>query len=123
MSKIKTAVNMLLHNRNAFLGQLVETFSPIFGDEKYLKLMFKYRMGYELNLENPQTFSEKLQWLKLYDKNPLYTKLVDKHEVKAYVAERVGEQYVIPELGLWDRPEDIEWDKLPQRFVLKTTHG
>lgn len=123
MSKVKTAVNMLLHNRNAFLGQIVETFSPIFGDEKYLKLMFKYRMGYELNLENPQTYSEKLQWLKLYDKNPLYTKLVDKHEVKAYVVERVGEKYVIPELGLWDRPEDIEWDKLPQRFVLKTTHG
>lgn len=114
---------MLLHNRNAFLGQLVETFSPIFGDEKYLKLMFKYRMGYELNLENPQTYSEKLQWLKLYDKNPLYTKLVDKHEVKAYVASRVGSKYVIPELGLWDKPEDINWDTLPQKFVLKTTHG
>ncbi len=123
MSKINTAVNMLLHNRNAFMGQLVEKFSPIFGDETYLKLMFKFRMGYELNLQNPQTYSEKLQWLKLNDRNPLYTKLVDKHEVKAVVAEKAGEQYVIPELGLWNKPEDIEWEKLPERFVLKTTHG
>ncbi len=123
MSKITTALRMLFNNRNAFVGQLVEYLSPIFEDELYLKLMFKYRMGYKLDLVNPRTYSEKLQWLKLNDKNPLYTKLVDKHEVKSYVTERVGAQYVIPELGLWDKPEDINWDVLPQSFVLKTTHG
>ena len=123
MSKLATATNMLLHNRNEFVASLVEYFSPLFGDERYLKLMFKYRMGYKLNLDNPKTYSEKLQWLKLNDKNPLYTKLVDKHEVKTFVSERVGKQYVIPELGLWNTPEQIDWDRLPNSFVLKTTHG
>lgn len=123
MSKIKTAFNFLVHNRNAFCGQLVENFSPLFSDERYLKLMFKYRMGYELDLKTPKTYSEKLQWLKLNDKNPLYTRLVDKHEVKAYVAEHAGERYVIPELGLWNTPEEIDWAALPLSFVLKTTHG
>lgn len=114
---------MLLHNRKWFMGQIVEVLSPLFGDKKYLELMFKYRMGYELNLLNPKTYSEKLQWLKLNDKNPLYTKLVDKHEVKSFVSEKAGSQYVIPELGLWNNPDEIDWDKLPERFVLKTTHG
>ncbi len=123
MSKINTAAKMLLHNRNAFKAQLVENFGWLFGDEKYLRLMFRYRMGYELDLDNPKSFSEKLQWLKLYDRKPQYTSLVDKHEVKAFVADRVGDQYVIPELGMWDTPAQIEWNKLPGSFVLKTTHG
>ena len=80
-------------------------------------------MRKRLNLENPETFQEKIQWLKLHDRNPLYTILVDKVLVKEYVAEKVGNQYVIPMLGVWDRPEDIEWDKLPHRFVLKTNHS
>lgn len=123
MSKIATAAKTLLHNRDAFIALLIERFSFLFADEQYLKLIFRYRMGYPLNLKNPQTFSEKLNWLKLYDRNPLYTKLVDKYEVKHFVAERAGEKYVIKTLGLWDSPEEIEWDKLPQSFVLKTTHG
>lgn len=123
MSKIKTAFNKLVHDRRAFMALLVENFSPLFGDEQYLKLLFKYHMGHKLDLTDPKTYSEKLQWLKLYDRNPLYTRLVDKHEVKSYVTERVGAQYVIPELGVWDSVEDIEWDILPQSFVLKTTHG
>ncbi len=123
MSKIKTAINSLVHDRRAFMALLVENLSPLFGDEQYLKLIFKYHMGHKLDLQHPKTFSEKLQWLKLYDRNPLYTKLVDKHEVKAYVTERVGAEYVIPEIGLWNSAEEIGWSKLPQRFVLKTTHG
>ena len=123
MSKIKTAVNMLALDRNVFRSLLIENLSPLFSDKRYLKLIFKYRMGYTLDLQNPKTYSEKLQWLKLYDRNPLYTQLVDKHEVKAYVTERVGAKYVIPELGLWNTVEEIDWIKLPQRFVLKTTHG
>lgn len=123
MSKIKTAFDMLAHNRSAFMALLVENCNFLFSDERYLKLVFKYRMGYKLDLQNPRTYNEKLQWLKLNDRNPLYTRLVDKHEVKAYVTERVGLEYVIPEIGLWNTPEEIEWAKLPQRFVLKTTHG
>ena len=79
-------------------------------------------MGYRLNLNNPQTFSEKLQWLKLYDRRPEYTTMVDKYAVKKYVSEQIGDQYVIPTLGVWERVEDIDWDSLPQQFVLKTTH-
>ena len=92
-------------------------------DKYYLKLMFRFKMGYKLDLNNPKTFSEKLQWLKLYNRKPEYTMMVDKYAVKEYVASIIGEQYIIPTLGVWDKPEDIEWDKLPQKFVLKTTHG
>lgn len=91
-------------------------------DSVWLKLRFRKKMGYSLNLKNPKTFNEKLQWLKLYDRNPLYTKLVDKYEVRKYVAERIGEKYLIPLLGVWDKFEDIDFDKLPNQFVLKCTH-
>lgn len=90
--------------------------------EKYLQKMFYKRMGYELNLQNPQTYSEKLQWMKLYDHNPLYTKLVDKYEVKQYVSDTIGSQYIIPTIGVWDRVRDIDLDMLPNQFVLKCTH-
>lgn len=92
-------------------------------DKAYLKLLFKFKMGRRLNLKNPQTFSEKLQWLKLYDRNPEYTQMVDKFAVKDYVANILGEEYIIPTLGIWNKPEEIDWDVLPERFVLKTTYG
>lgn len=92
-------------------------------DKLYLKLMFRCKMGYRLNLKSPLTFSEKLQWLKLYNRKPEYTMMVDKYAVKDYVASVIGEEYIIPTLGVWDKPEDIEWEKLPNQFVLKTTHG
>lgn len=91
-------------------------------DEKYLKKKFKAKLGYELNLSNPQTFNEKLQWLKLNDRKPIYTTMVDKYAVKQYVADAIGDEYIIPTLGVWDRPEDIDWDSLPNQFVLKVTH-
>lgn len=90
--------------------------------EKYIYGLFRQRMGCDLNLDNPKTFSEKLQWMKLYDHNPLYTKLVDKYEVKQYVKEKIGEQYVIPTIGIWEKTKDIDFDKLPDQFVLKCTH-
>ena len=91
-------------------------------DKAYLKLRFRADMGKKLNLKNPETYNEKLQWMKLYDRNPLYVKMVDKHEVKAYVSEQIGQEYVIPTLGVWDKVEDIDFDALPERFVLKCTH-
>lgn len=91
-------------------------------DETYLKMKYRLAMGQPLNLDHPQTFNEKLQWLKLHDQNPLYTTLVDKYEVKKYVADKVGEQYIIPTLGVWDHFDDIDFDTLPNQFVLKCTH-
>ena len=91
-------------------------------DKIYLKKKFKKKMGYQLNLKEPKTFNEKLQWLKLYDHKPIYTIMVDKYEAKKYVADIIGEEYIIPTYGVWDRFEDIDFDSLPDRFVLKTTH-
>lgn len=91
-------------------------------DEKFLKRKFKLTFGYDLNLKNPQTFNEKLQWLKLHDRNPLYTTMVDKYAVKKWVANKIGEQYIIPTLGVWKSFDEINFDKLPNQFVLKTTH-
>lgn len=92
-------------------------------DEIYLKHLFKARLGYNLNLHNPKTFNEKLQWLKLYDRKPEYTTMVDKYAVKKYVADKIGEQYIIPTLGVWDNPDEIDFDKLPDQFVLKCNHN
>ncbi|MCX7883741.1 MAG: glycosyl transferase [Caloramator sp.] len=84
--------------------------------------MFQGIMDYRLDLQNPKTFNEKLQWLKLYDRNPLYTKLVDKYEVRKYIAETIGEEYLVPLIGVWDKFEEIHFNKLPNQFVLKCTH-
>lgn len=92
-------------------------------DKPYLSLKFHMVFGRWPNWESPQTYSEKLQWLKLYDRKPEYTMMVDKYAVKKYVADIIGEEYVIPTLGVWDKPEEIELEKLPNQFVLKTTHG
>lgn len=91
-------------------------------DEEYICRMFKAKMGYPLNLENPQTFNEKLQWLKLYDRKPIYTTMVDKYAAKEYVASIIGDEYIIPTLGIWDRFVDIDFNTLPNQFVLKCTH-
>ena len=91
-------------------------------DELFLKIKFRQMMGKKLDLESPQTFSEKIQWLKLYDRRPEYTTMVDKYAVKDYVAKKIGAEYIIPTLGVWDSVEDIEWDLLPNQFVLKCTH-
>lgn len=92
-------------------------------DEKYIKKMFKYKFGYELDLQNPKTYNEKLQWLKLYDRKPVYSTMVDKVRAKEYVAKIIGEQYIIPTLGVWDSPEEIDFSALPNQFVLKCNHN
>lgn len=91
-------------------------------DEAYLRRKFKAKMGKPLDLDSPKTFNEKMQWLKLYNRKPEYTTMVDKYEAKKYVAERIGEEYIIPTLGVWDRFDDIDFDALPNQFVLKCTH-
>ena len=91
-------------------------------DEAYLRKAFKIHMGYDLDLENVKTYNEKLQWLKLNDRKPEYTRMVDKYEAKKHVASIIGEEYIIPTLGVWDKFEDIDFKELPNRFVLKCTH-
>lgn len=92
-------------------------------DEKYLKKKFEIVMQKELDLENPKTFNEKLQWLKLYNRNPEYTIMVDKYKVRQYVEKIIGAEYLIPLLGVWDDPDEIDFDALPDQFVLKCNHN
>ena len=91
-------------------------------DSMYLRCMYWARIKKKLNLKNPKTFNEKLQWLKLHDRKPIYTTMVDKYEVKRYIADLIGAEYVIPTLGVWDSFDEIDFDALPEQFVLKTTH-
>lgn len=97
--------------------------SILWPDKLYLQLLYYFYMGQRLNLKRPKTFTEKLQWLKLYNRRPEYTAMVDKYAVKQYVADRIGNKYIIPTIGVWDNVEDIDWEALPNQFVLKTTHG
>jgi len=92
-------------------------------DAVYLKAMYRLMMGKKLQLTNPISFNEKLQWLKLHYRNPLLTVLSDKYEVRKYVAKKVGEEYLVPLIGIWDKFEDIDIDSLPDQFVLKCTHN
>lgn len=82
-------------------------------DESFLKMAYKRKFGKELDLKNPVTFNEKLQWLKLHDRKPEYTTMVDKYEAKAYIAQKIGKEYVVPTLGVWDKFDDIDFTKLP----------
>jgi hypothetical protein len=92
-------------------------------DEEFLKRAYRANLGHELDLENPQTFNEKLQWLKLYNRRPEYTIMVDKYRVRDYIAEKLGEEYLIPLLGVWNDPDEIDFDALPNQFVLKCNHN
>ena len=101
---------------------IIQDLSRVIPDKMYLKLLYKKCTKSKLNLDNPQTFNEKLQWLKLNNKKYEYTKMVDKYEVKKYVASIIGEEYIIPTIGVYDKFKDIDFDKLPNQFVLKCTH-
>lgn len=91
-------------------------------DEDAIKAKYYSVFGIFPDLRHPKTFNEKLQWLKLYDRRPEYSKMVDKYEVKKYIAETVGEEYVVPTLGVWESADDIDFDALPDQFVIKCTH-
>lgn len=93
-----------------------------FNDEKYLKEFYKYKLNKELDLKEPKDFNEKLQWLKLNDRKPIYTNLVDKYEVKKIIAKEIGDEYIIPTIGIYKSFDEIDFDLLPQKFVIKCTH-
>ena len=94
----------------------------ILPDPIYLKKLYKAKMGKDLDLNHPRSFNEKLQWMKLYDRNPLYTTLADKYTAKKYIASIIGDKYIIPTIAVFDNPEEIDFSTLPNQFVLKTTH-
>ncbi len=119
VGKLKKA----LTDRRTFVRYVMKLTAPLWPDRLYLKVMYWVYMGQRLDLDNPRTFNEKLQWLKLYNRRPEYTRMVDKVAVKEFVASLIGPEYIIPTLGVWERPEDIDFDRLPDRFVLKTSHG
>lgn len=100
----------------------LQKISFFFDDVIYLKLLYRIRIGEWPDLKSPKTFNEKLNWLKLHQHNPILTTMADKYAVKKYVAERVGDEYVVPCYGIWERFEDIDFSKLPEQFVLKGTH-
>ena len=116
------AAKMLVSPKYRFLTLFSRGFYDSMPDDEYLKRMYKYQMGRELDLDNPQTLTEKLQWLKLYDRRPEYTVMADKYAVKKFVADKIGSEYVVPLLGVWDKFDDIDFDSLPEQFVLKATH-
>lgn len=91
-------------------------------DKTFLTWMGDIMLNQRLNIDNPTTFNEKMQYLKLYDRKEQYTKMVDKYEVKKYVSEMIGEKYIIPTIGVYNKFENIDFKKLPNQFVIKTTH-
>jgi len=107
---------------NQNIKEIFKKIVTLIPDKLWLSWLFKHRMGYSMDWKNPKTYSQKLQWLKVYDRNPIYTMLVDKYEVKPYIEERIGKQYIIPTLGVWNHFDDIDFDDLPDQFVLKCTH-
>lgn len=123
LSSVHRALKYLFTNPSKFLDSTVKHLGFMFSDKTYLKLRYRFQMGEWPDLENPTLFTEKIQWLKLHNHHPQYSIMVDKYTAKDYVASRIGNEYVIPTLGLWNSPKDIEWNKLPNQFVLKTTNG
>ena len=119
---IKKGIRFLTDSDYRFLLGAVSGKYKDMPDEEYLKRWYSGKMQRELNLNPPTTFNEKLQWLKLHDHNPVYTIMADKYEVKKYVADRIGEDFVVPNYGVWDSFDQIDFDSLPRQFVLKCTH-
>ena len=122
-TKIKNGCRLLFDPDFRFLYHRSKGRTDSIPDEAFLKRLYRVTLGKELNLDNPRSFNEKLQWLKLHDYKPEYRNMVDKYEAKKYVADRIGSEYVIENYGVWEHFDDIDFDALPNQFVLKTTHN
>lgn len=108
---------------NKVIQYLLESkYGKIIPDKVFLKMQYRTRMGKKLNIDNPESFNEKMQWLKLQDRKPEYEVMVDKYAVRKFIKEKLGEEYLIPLLGVWEKFEDIDFASLPNQFVLKCTH-
>ena len=127
MSSLKTFFNMLKNDRgsipDALMRRAIRTgITNVIPDKKFLEMSYRSHFHKKLNLKDPKTFNEKLQWLKLYNRKPEYVTMVDKYDVRKYISDHVGEEYLIPCLGVWNTVEEIDYDSLPEKFVLKCTH-
>lgn len=122
MSTFKKLKTLLNDRNNVFSAMSKRGLFNWMDDKTYYRLLFRMRMGYNLDFDAPKTFNEKLQWLKLNDRKPIYTTMVDKYEAKQFVAGRIGNEYIIPTIGVWDSLENVDFSKLPNQYVLKTTH-
>ena len=107
---------------NGIIKKAILVTTRIIPDELYLRIAYRMVTGKTLHLNPPVTFNEKLQWLKLHNRQPLFTQMVDKYGVREFIKERIGEEYLIPVYGVWDKPENVDFSTLPDRFVLKCTH-
>lgn len=124
MSKIKTGIDLLKQNPKRIFPALGKNgFLNWIPDESYLKIAFYCETGKKLDLKNPLTFNEKLQWIKLYDRKPEYVTYVDKYAVRDYIKRTIGDEYLIPLIGVYNTVDEIPWGELPNQFVLKCTHG
>ena len=127
MSKISTFFKLIRDDKRkvaevVFLNFSFSTISHIVPDGLYLKWQYRVNLGKKLDLKNPVSFNEKLQWLKVHDRKGLYTMMVDKYEAKMLFSERFGKNHIIPTYGVWDSFDEIDFDSLPEQFVLKCTH-
>lgn len=122
MKRIRKLLYYLINEPSKIAIAILIRTAILIPDKIYLRCLFRLRVGYKLNLKNPTSFNEKLQWLKIYNRHNLQTKMVDKAEVKKYVAELIGEEYIIPTIAVYDTPDQIDFESLPNQFVLKCTH-
>ena len=123
MSKIMSKIRTFIENPQYFItSPAAKGWLNWVPDSLYLKVLYRVIMGRKLNLKNPKEYNEKLQWLKLNDRKPEYSTMVDKYEVRGYIEDLLGDKYLIPCLGIYDSVDDIDIDALPDRFVLKCTH-
>ena len=122
-NRIRTMKERIIFATNKHIEYKICKYMPEILYPFYLKNWYHRKTGETLNLENPQTFNEKIQWLKLYDSTPIKTRLADKYLVRNWIKEKIGEEYLIPLLGVWKKADDINFDTLPNQFVLKCNHG
>ena len=120
--KILHVIKLMFKNPNVVLLFCWNKIAPLVSDKLFLHVLFRLRMGYWMNFDNPQTFSEKLQWLKLNNKKAEYSRMVDKIEAKEYVKNIIGEDYIVPTISVYNSVEEIDWDALPNQFVIKCSH-
>lgn len=122
-SKIKTATSLVKTPSKLLLPAGQNGLLNFIPDKQYLKMVFKAETGYLLNLSHPLTYNEKLQWIKLYDRKPIYIVYADKYKVRGFISKTIGDQYLVPLIGMYKNANEIPWEKLPNRFVLKCNHA
>lgn len=121
-NKVRRILDLVQNPRRTIYDWIRKNPNKVKNDELFMRARWYFEMPFKLDLRHPKRYNEKIQWLKLHDHNPLYIKMVDKYEAKIYVENIIWGGYIIPTIGVWNSVEDIDWDSLPNQFVLKCTH-